>query len=386
MALSDYTDTEKATGFTTTGWFKSAIGYASGSKYWVCSEAATTDAADTIHSIADDGTHGTLNSLADGNWCENYGQYLFTSGPDSIQYSDVEDLTAWTATNSEPAPMSVGTIGAFLVIQDGMALILGDRGCGQWNGKAEDDFTLSDWRNLVAIPYGMASVRCGGRVVIASPGPRLYEYSHGNGLQLISQPLERELNTIGNWDNVGAHYDAVRNEYVLSGIESAVSWHYSFDRGRWVSKTVAQNGSSAQKCLVGFAMTGSADDPRYARRFVGVGTHLMEYDDTVYTDNGDAITCIIETCIDDRGLLETEKCLTEVYVGGRGSWTVTLYGRNNLEDSWTTLTGTTVTAPGTSYFAPNNYKERKLRFTATAAANTFLREAVIFETTIGNDF
>lgn len=385
VAMSGWTSSSLASSFATNGWFKSAIGYSGGSLYWVCSEAATTDAIDTIRAVNSAGTISSLAAEANGNWCESYGQYLFTSGPTAINYSAVGDITTWSALDNEPAPMSVGTIAAFLVVQDGMALILGDRGCGQWNGAAEDDFIIRDWRNLTAIPYGMASVRCGGRVVIASPGPRLYEYSHGNGLQMISGPIERELNAISNWDNAGAHYDPVRNEYVLSSVELTKTWHYSFDRSRWASQTAASDGA-ASKCLVGYAATGSADDPSFARRFTAVGKHIMEYDSTVYTDNSAAMTCAVETAIDDRGLCETEKCLTEVYVGGRGSMTVTLYGRDNLEDSWTTVTGSAVTAPGSSYFAVNNYKERKIRVSWTAAANTYLRDLVVFESTIGNDF
>lgn len=385
VAMSGWGNSSLASSFTTLGWFKSSIGYSSGSTYWVCSEAATTDAADTIRAVNSAGTISSLPAAANGNWCEAYGQYLFTSSPNSVQWSAVEDITTWGELDNEPAPMGVGTLSAFLVVQDGMALMLGDRGTSTFTGASEDDFAIRDWRNLQVIPYGMCSVRCGGRVIIATPGPRLYEYSHGGGLQLISAPIERELNLISNWDNAGAHYDPVRNEYVLSSVDLAKTWHYSFDRSRWSCQTAATDGTDAA-CLVGFACTGSAAVPTFSRRFTAVGKRIMEYDSTVYTDNGLAFTCAIETCIDDRGLFETEKCLTEVYVAGRGAMTVTLYGRDNLEDSWTTLAGSAVTAPGTSYFAANNYKERKIRVSWTAAANTYLREVVLFESTIGNDF
>lgn len=378
VSATAYTDAVVSASWPSAGFIKHAVGNTGSASVWTACKAATTDAAAALQVVSAAGSNSTPSNVT-GNWVEAYGQLLFTTKPNEFQWSAINDCTTWSALDAEPVNQRLGTCIGMLTLGESQALLLGDRSCSLLTGAVEDLFAQQDFTGLTCIPYGLTNVICGKSCVVAGPGPALYLVSGSGQVQRIDQPIYRDLLTVTNWDNTMAWWDPVLDEYCLVSYDLSKTWRYSLQRGIWVSL------ESAAVIGVGLKQTSSSGTPK-ARRFVGVGTRLLELDDSIYTDNSSAFTCALETYITDRGMPDRRKQLNRVYVGGVGTWTVTLYYRNALEGSWSTLAASaTVSAPGYAYFAANVYRERKIRLEATAASGVYLRDVHVYEELIGGE-
>lgn len=378
VATSNFADSVVSGSWPTAGFVKHDIGNTGSASVWAACKAATTDAPAGLKVVDGSGTESSPSNVT-GNFVNAYGQLMFTSKPNEVQWSSINDCTTWSALDAEPVNQRLGTCVGMLTLGESQALLLGERSCSRWTGAVEDLFSQEDFSGLTVIPYGMCNVVCGSKAVVGGPGPALYVVYGSGQMQRIDEPIYRDLLTITNWDNTMAWWDPVRDEYCLVSYDLSKTWRYSFGRGMWVS--LEPNAVIG----LGLKQTSASGTPK-ARRFVGVGTRLLELDDSVYTDNSVAYSCILETYITDRGMPDRRKQLNRVYVGGAGTWTVTLYYRNAIEGSFTTLAASaTVTAPGYAYFAANVYRERKIRLSATAADGVYLRDVHVYEEVIGGE-
>lgn len=378
LDISAFTASTVSSSWPTAGFVKHDIGNTGTAPVWAACKAATTDAAAALKVVSAAGSESSPSNVT-GNFVSAYGQLFLASKPNEFQWSAVNDISTWSALDAEPVNQRVGTCVGALTIGESQALILGDRSCSILTGAVEDLFAQQDFTGLTVIPYGMCNIVCGKNVVVAGPGPVLYLVSGSGQMQRIDEPIYRDLLTITNWDNTMAWWDPVRDEYCLVSYDLSKTWRFSLQRGMWVS--IESNAVIG----LGLKQTSSSGTPK-ARRFVGVGTRLLELDDSVYTDNSAAYDCILETYITDRGMPDRRKQLNRVYVGGSGTWTVTLYYRNAIEGSFTTLAASaTVTAPGFAYFAANVYRERKIRLSATAASGVYIRDVHVYEEVVGGE-
>lgn len=378
VATADFTDSVITSGWPTSGFIKHSIGNTGSESVWTACMTATTDSPADLQVVDSAGSNSTPSNVT-GNWVEAYGQYLFTTKSNEFQWSALNDCTSWSSLDAEPVNQRLGTCVGMLTVSESAAVLMGDRACSILRGAVEDLFSQEDLSGVTVIPYGLTNISCGARVIFAGPGPVLYQFNASGQTQRIDEPIWRDLLTITNWDNTMAWWDPVRDTYNLVSFDLAKTWTYSFGRGQWVGL----EASAVIGC--GLKQTSSSGTPK-ARRFVGVGTRLLEMDDTVYTDNSSSFTCAMETYITDRGMPDRRKQLNRVYVGGAGTWTVTLYYRDAPEASWSTLAGSaTVSAPGFVYFAANIYRERKIRLSATAASGVYLRDVHVYEEVIGGE-
>lgn len=377
---SGWAATQLATGWTSSGYYKSATGIASGTAPpdWCIASAPTTDTAAQLYKVNSTGTLAAM-STATGNWVEAYGQYVFAVKPGSLTWSAAEDITTWSGTNIEPPNPAIGICFAFVAISDDQALVLGEKGCSLWHGS--DSFGQQQLYNLRGIPYGLHAVRCGDGVLFASPGPQILRFLGANNHQRMDLAVQPALRAIANWDLVYCWFDEFRYQYVLSDTGTSVATYVlDLDSGAWIAKNLFKNGAGTNMACIGQASLPDSSGG-HGRRFVGVGKRLCELDYSVYTDNGDAIECVIETPPDDRGLPHIQKVLERIYIQGGGSWTVSLLYRTRPGESWTTLAAqNTVSGPGWAYFDPTAYMERKIRIVGTAASTLDLSRLVVHET------
>lgn len=378
VAISGFTDAVVSASWPSAGFVKHAIGNTGSASVWAACKAATTDAAAAMKVVNSAGTESTPSNVT-GNYVETHGALMLASKPNEFQWSSLNDCTTWSALDAEPVNQRMGTLIGMMNIGESQTVMLGDRSCSILRGAIEDLFSLEDYTGMTAIPYGMANCVCGKSAIFAGPGPMLYLMNAAGQLQRIDEPIWRDLLTVTNWDNTMGWWDPVRDTYNLVSFDLSKTWTYSLQRGMWVGL------ESSAVIGLGLKQTSTSGTPK-ARRFVGVGTRLLELDDSIYTDNSAAVTVGLETYITDRGMPDRKKQLNRVYVGGVGTWTVTLYYRDAPEASWSTLAASaTVSAPGFAYFSTNIYRERKIRLTATAAASVYLRDVHVYEDVIGGE-
>lgn len=378
VTISSFADAVVSASWPTAGFVKHAVGNTGSASVWTACKAATTDAAAALKVVNSAGTESTPSNVT-GNWVEAHGALMLATKPNEFQWSALNDCTTWSALDAEPVNQRLGTLVGALNIGESQTLLLGDRSCSIFRGAVEDLFSQEDYTGATVIPYGMVNCVCGKSAVFAGPGPMLYLFDASGSLRRIDEPIFRDLLTVTNWDNTMAWWDPVRDTYNLVSFDLAKTWTYDLQRGLWMGL------ESAAVIGLGLKQTTTTGTPK-ARRFVGVGTRLLELDDSIYTDNSVAVTCILETYAGDRGMPDRRKQMNRVYVGGSGTWTVTLYYRNAIEGSWTTLAASaTVTAPGFAYFAANVYRERKVRLSATAASGVFLRDVHLYEEVVGGE-
>lgn len=378
VSIAAFTDSVVTSSWPTAGFIKSAIGNTGNASVWTACKAATTDSPAALQVVDGAGSNSTPSNVT-GNWVEAHGSLMLATKANEFQWSALNDCTTWSTLDAEPVNQRMGTMVGGLNIGESQSVMLGDRACSILRGAVEDLFSLEDYTGATVIPYGLANVTCGKSAIFAGPGPMLYLFNASGQIQRIDEPIWRDLLTITNWDNTMAWWDPVRDTYNLVSFDLGKTWTYSLQRSQWV-------GLEPNAVIgLGLKQTSSSGTPK-ARRFVGVGTRLLELDDTIYTDNLGAVTCAIETYIGDRGMPDRRKQLNRVYVGGSGTWTVTLYYRDAPEAAWSTLAASaTVTAPGFAYFAPNIYRERKVRLSATAASGVYLRDVHLYEEVIGGE-
>lgn len=377
--------TQLATGWTSTGFYKSATGIASGTAPpdWCIPSTNVNNATPAqLYKVNSSGTLAAM-STATGNWLEAYGQYAFAVKPGSLNWSAAEDITTWSGTNTEPPNPAVGKISAFVALSDNQAIILGNKGCSLWFGAGS--FSQQQLYNVRAIPYGLHAVRCGGSVLFASPGPQILEFKGANNLARVDEPIYGDLKNILDWNDVVCWYDPFRNEYVISDHDATngkVTYHYDMTRRVWSAKNIYKNGGGSAGQAIGQAVVVTTGGDDFAR-YIGVDNKLMLLSETTYTDDGDAISCILETAPDDRGLPGVYKVMQRVYVQCQGAWSATLYYRDRPGASWSTSAGlNTVSGPGWIEFNVNvEYVERKIRLTATAASGVSLAKIVVLEST-----
>lgn len=376
-------NTQLATGWTSTGWYKSATGIASGTAPpdWCIASTNVNNATPAqLYKVNSSGTLATLGT-ATGNWMEAYGQYAFAVKPGSLNWSAAEDITTWSASNTEPPNPAVGKISAFVAISDNQAIVLGNKGCSLWFGA--DRFSQQQLYNVRCIPYGLHAVRCGGSVIFASPGPQLLEFRGANNIQRVDEPIYGDLKNVLDWNEVVSWYDPFRDEYVLSDTDATngkCSYHYDLRRKVWTAKNVYKDGGSAAN-VIGQAVIVTSGGDDFAR-YIGVGNDLMLVSETTYTDDGDSISCILETAPDDRGLPHIEKTMQRIYCQCQGAWSAVLYYRDRPGASWSTSSAlNSVSGPGWFEFSPVNYVERKIRLAATAASGVSLSKIYVQEST-----
>lgn len=377
--------TELASGWDTDEYFKSATGIASGTAPpdWVVSKGKVNGDPLQIYKVNASGTLAACGSAV-ANWVEAYGQYVVGITPGAVVWSEAEDITSFPALNSEPPNPACGRINAFVAISDNQALILGDKGCAVWYGS--DHFGQQQLYNLRGIPFGLHAIRCGGSVLFCSPGPQIIQFFGANNHDRVDAPIHVDLRGITNWTYVHCWFDEFRGQYVVSipsaagGTNSPV-YYLDLESKAWIARNIYKNGAGSYASCLGQAVLPDGGGGSDGRRFIAVGKRLLELSYSVYTDNGDAIECILETAPDDRGLPQCEKVMERVWLEAGGTWTVSLLYRARPGANWTTLSAlNTVTGPGWAYFTPTAYTERKLQLVATAASGVDLSRLVVHET------
>lgn len=312
-----------------------------------------------------------------GYWLASHGLAVLSTDGNTIRWSDDQECRNWSSASEIPPPLGVGKVRALLSHRDDETLILGSQGVGAFYGSG-GAYAVRMIKDLHAPIQCHTAMKCGSVCVWLAPGPRLILYN--GDVARIDFPINKDLrdsSQINYYTNLTAWYDAINNLYVLSHAGGSKQWLFDLDRQRWIGTWDIPNA-------YGGAYLNDASGTMVQQfPVVATATTVANMNPTVYTDLGSAMTCKVETEPNDLGLPEEYKTLHNVYVDGKGTWSVKLRYRNSPEDTWTETSAVSVTAPGYAYFPVNIWTERVVQLTATAAAGVFLRGVNIDEARVG---
>lgn len=383
------------TGWPTTPVSKVLTPAASGDSLWVAHKSAIGGSTGALKKY-DGTTYGTITpSGGDGNYVGMHGYMLMraasgVTNTNALCWSNVGDPDTWAAGNKKGPIPELGTIDAIVPYGPNQTLLLGPYGIGHVLGDDPTQLAFEPLISMLLVTPMRGVVKCRDRVIFLAAGPKVMSFTAPGIVKDISPPIYRLLYDFAGTANIRAWYDALRNYYCLLDLTTHYVYCYSLELERWVGVwqyTTTTSDILGAAVIDQGASTVDASTQPWGKGFVAVGSNVLQWDPSVYTDATSSIatgsfTCAVETppLTNDMDPLTTKR-ISEISIEGAGDWTLKIRGRNTPDATWTehTLTGAltagAVTAPsGRKYIDPTAVPEyRELAIVASATAASTLR-------------
>lgn len=370
-----YWKTDDTTADLDTGWptsfVKACSAPAGAADVWAAHKAGVNSTAGALTIVNSSYVDSTVAAAPNGNWVETHNRILFSINnlAKTIAWSDYDDYLTWPAANDANKMPRTGGPEAIVDYGNDRSILFGQNGLTEVTGGADDEISFAQLQNIsVAMPAHVIT-KCGDCIIFMAPGPKLMKFQYGR-VSRIDWPVNKDFRSWPSMTSLRCWHDASRNYFCVTNLSSYKTHIYSLDEDKWLGFWTY--GAAQDESIVGgCSMTGANDQP-YALEYVYVNDMLMRFDSTKTKDaidatsgNDESFRCAIQARPTNLENQSTKKRLRSVYADVRGEWTITLQYRNNVDDSWTSVTWGTITGAGT-IDPPARYEFREFTLRATA--------------------
>lgn len=321
----------------------------------------------------------------DGNWIANVMGSIFrlVSGvgtEDAMQWSKVNDALTWDTLYQHPPPQGLTGADAILPWGPREGILLGPNGIVRVAGIPPRNLSFERISNVdVATPM-FHPFFAKDRIFFCGPGPRVYMLVQPGVVQDITPPIFRDLMLALGPSNLVGWYDGVMDEAVLWDRTQKLGYRYSLRTNAWVGVLTYTGAATNMLGAVIIDQGASTSDQAtmpWGRQFFAVNNMILQTDPSVYTDATSSSTTAAYTCKVEAQVERPDPNyryqLLSLHIHGSGSWTPYFKYRTSPDGSWTTVTGSALTAPDRWYPPLSSVEWTELVVGASASSASGVR-------------